>query len=456
MASLRAVQLSDSHRFSGNCLRVWLALSGGRDSVGLLAAAAAARDLGLLQGLAATVSLEAIHVHHGLSPNADDWVAFCRETCARLGVPLRVENVSVVPRGGEGLEAAARRARYQVFGDLPGDLLLLAHHGDDQVETVLFNLFRGTGLRGLAGMAAQRALTRPGRPPLMLLRPWLALTREEVNAWLADTGLGWVEDESNTDEAYTRNYLRHGLLPGILQRFPGGRAAILRAAAHARETDGALAGFLEESLAALRGPQGGLDLARLRDLAGVHPERVALILRFALAQAGAQPPSAQRLGAWQGELLTGSLAVGGFQDFGPVRAARWRGELFFLPIPIVLPAPRVWQGEDCIPWAGGQVTWQTRMGEGIAAVRLGEGPVTLRCRRPGDHLQIHPGRPSRELSRHWQEAGVPPWEREWLPCLEVAGRLVWAARIGVDAAWACPPGEAGWLPCWSGDVIKAP
>src|SRR5919106_2975933 len=199
--------------------RIAVGLSGGIDSVVLLhrlrKAAAAGR-----------FSLAAIHVHHGLSPNADAWAAFCRRLCKRFGVPLQVKKVKVVKRA-EGLEAAARRARYEAFSKIDADCIALAHNLDDQAETVLMNLLRGTGPRGASGM--RRESKFHGKT---LLRPLLDVPREAIVAYAREHRLEWIEDESNMDESLTRNFVRRRLGPLIGTRFPGWKNALARAARH--------------------------------------------------------------------------------------------------------------------------------------------------------------------------------------------------------------------------------
>src|ERR1043166_213426 len=181
--------------------RIAVGLSGGMDSVVLL------------HLLKHHPGISAIHVHHGLSPNADAWAAFCRRLCRQWGVRLKVSKVKVRP-SGKGLEAAAREARYAAFGKLNVDLIALAHHLDDQAETVLMNLLRGAGLRGASGMPARSRLG-----DRMLLRALFGVPREAIVAYAREHGLDWVEDESNADESLTRNFVRRRVGPLLESRF---------------------------------------------------------------------------------------------------------------------------------------------------------------------------------------------------------------------------------------------
>ena len=206
--------------------RVCIALSGGVDSVVLLHAI---RRLAVVLDL----SVSAFHVHHGLSANADKWAGACESVCRALDVPLTVARVTVDRESPQGLEAAARTARYAALSAVGADYLALAQHADDQAETVLHQMLRGTGLRGMAGMGESRRL----RDGLALLRPLLTVTRAEIEVYAVENGLEWVEDESNADTAYTRNFLRHEIMPRLAQRFPHFRESLARTARHASEAD---------------------------------------------------------------------------------------------------------------------------------------------------------------------------------------------------------------------------
>lgn len=185
---------------------VVVGFSGGMDSSVLLDAAnAVTRE--------ATIQLQAIHVHHGLSANADAWAEFCSDRCQSLKIPLDIVRVAVVPLRGEGVEAAARRCRHGILDSHPAQWKMLAHHADDQAETLLHNLLRGTGVRGAAAMPEMRGC---------LLRPLLSLTRKTLSEYATARKLQWIDDESNLDCRYTRNFLRASVFPSLTDRFPRG------------------------------------------------------------------------------------------------------------------------------------------------------------------------------------------------------------------------------------------
>jgi tRNA(Ile)-lysidine synthase len=250
--------------------------------------------LHVLVGLGFGNRLRALHVNHGLSPNAARWVDACVAYCDGLGVPLAVESVAVELNSGSGLEAAARTARYAAFAACGCDVLLLGHHRDDQAETLLFNLLRGAGVAGAAAMPEERHYGG-----LRILRPLLACSRDEVEAYARDKGLAWSEDESNGDTALTRNFLRHEVMPLVTARFPGAGANLARAAGHFGDAAALLA-----ELAALdwRAAATGDEL-RLESLRALSPARLANLLRYRLHVLGWQVPSATRLDEFCRQLL---------------------------------------------------------------------------------------------------------------------------------------------------------
>ncbi|OQA30681.1 MAG: tRNA(Ile)-lysidine synthase [Betaproteobacteria bacterium ADurb.Bin341] len=251
--------------------------SGGRDSVVLLHA---------LSRLGLANPLMAMHVHHGLSPRADDWVAHCRRLCAEWNVTFSVVQVQVERGAGLGLEAAARRARYRAFAACPAQAVLLAHHRGDQAETLLFNLLRGSGLTGAASMPVERDLAG-----VRLLRPLLEVAPQEIEAYARHNQLVWVEDESNDDTAFSRNFLRHQVMPGLEARFPGASRALARAAGHFAEAQGLLDDLAEMDWQ-ICAAAGGLRLAAARRLSAA---RLNNLLRWRLRQLGWQVPVAARL-----------------------------------------------------------------------------------------------------------------------------------------------------------------
>lgn len=266
--------------------RLCVGLSGGRDSVVLLHAVSRLNLPGPLM---------ALHVHHGLSPQADAWEAHCRRLCDELGVAFSVVRVAVERGTGLGLEGAARAARYRAFAECGAETLLLAHHQGDQAETLLFNLLRGCGVTGAAAMPIERSLGK-----IRLLRPLLGLAPRDLEAYASANGLVWVEDESNADTALSRNFLRHEILPQLAGRFPGTQQALSQAAGHFAEAERLLS-----ELAALDwaccAEGGQLPVRRLRELSA---PRLKNLLRWRLHHLGWSVPAASRLDEFVRQLRT--------------------------------------------------------------------------------------------------------------------------------------------------------
>jgi tRNA(Ile)-lysidine synthase len=260
----------------GPVLPLVVAFSGGADSTALLHACAA-RWPG---------QVRALHVHHGLQEVADAFAHACQADCQRLGIGLQVTRVNARHAAGESPEAAAREARYRALADgarqLGGLNVLLAQHADDQLETVLLALSRGAGVAGLAAMPG-----RFERGGIVFHRPWLSVSREEIEAWLTVRGLSWMEDPSNADTRYTRNRIRHEVLPALLRAFPGIRASVARSTAHAAQAQRLLDERAAQDLQAVGDPP------RLMALQTLSRDRQANLLRHWLRCCGGAASTAQ-------------------------------------------------------------------------------------------------------------------------------------------------------------------
>lgn len=261
-------------------------LSGGCDSVVLLH---------ILSQLSVAHRLSAVHVHHGLSPNADCWASFCRNYCVWLKIPLLIQAVDVELGQGDGLENAARRARYEVFSGVKADCLVLAQHRGDQAETVLFNLLRGAGVMGAAAMPQARCFS--GKP---LLRPLLDVSRAEIEAYALSHQLEWIEDESNQDISLSRNYLRQQIFPMLIERFPAAESSLAQAASNFSEAAVLLDELAEEDWCLAK--EG--ETAQLTVLRQLSSPRLKNLLRYRLRQLGWRMPSATRLDEYVRQLQT--------------------------------------------------------------------------------------------------------------------------------------------------------
>ena len=416
--------------------RVCIALSGGRDSVALLHALV---DLRSKQW--PRLRLSALHVHHGLSPQADAWAAFCAQLCLERTIPLRCERVTVARDTPAGLEAAARQARYAAFVACDTDWLLLAHHRDDQAETLLLNLLRGAGAHGLSAMPEDRPLATRGP---RLLRPLLHTSRAAIDDWLAVRGARWIEDESNDETALRRNFLRHEVLPVIGQQVADPGRMLARAAGHLAE----MASLADEVAASdADGVVDGRSLC-LAAFGRLSPQRRSNLLRHFLRLHGLRMPDARYLAEILRQLREASLLA--MPDFAidDWRLQVTRGRLWLVPRSAAS-VDRRWCGQSELPWSGGCVRFTTTVGEGLSQRAL-RGMAVLRHRQGGETLRPDMKRPRRTLKKLLQEAGVPQWKRDAMPLFWCDGRLVWAADIGYacDEGMLAAAGEPGWLLSW--------
>ncbi len=418
--------------YLGQCVRrgerLTVALSGGADSVFLLY---------VLHKLSAShgFQLSALHVNHGISQNAAHWQSFCERLCEAWDIRLDVRRVAVVPRK-DGPEAAARRARYDVFADVKAEWLVLAHQRDDQAETLMLNLLRGSGLGGAAAMPRERAV--PGRPGLMILRPLLEVSREDIEACARLEGLTWIDDESNADTRYSRNFIRHRVFPLLRDQFPGCGAVLARAAAHFAECQNLLQELArDDSRQVVR--EGRIVAAQLTKLSGA---RARNLMRYVLQRGSVTLPDTSRLYEIVRQVCHAAPDSHLSFDLGEKVLHRYRGEVWLIPhYDAVMELE--WLGEEEMAWGGGILRFQPTTGKGISREKLASNRVRIAPRRGGERFRPEYGRPRRELKKLLQEHAVPPWERGRLPLLWCGDELVWVPGIGIENTWKCAPNESG-------------
>ena len=431
--------------------RLCVALSGGPDSVALLAALAA---------LPAPLPLRALHVNHHLQAQADDWMRGCRRLARSLGVPLSVRHVAVPVGRGLSPEAAAREARRAAFlaALRPGEALLTAHHLDDQFETLLLMLMRGSGVHGLAAMPAAQRLGRG-----WLLRPLLDEPRAALAAFVARRGLPHVLDESNADERFDRNFLRRRVTPLLGARWPGAARTVARSARLLGEARGLLDELAEADLVALTGHAGAgaprsLELAALATLS---PARQRNVLRAWLRGLGVRPPDEVHLERIRLELPRARRDAQPVVRWPEGEVRRFRDRLYFLP-----PA----SGRSRAPEAGGLWDWARgrpySLGPGRGVLRLVADPagaiarlalparLQVRTRIPGAKVALRQGGARRTVKELLRAAGVLPWERDRLPVLCDGTHIVAVGDLFVAAPYlAAGPGRRGRLRL---EWLKAP
>nr|WP_316638886.1 tRNA lysidine(34) synthetase TilS [uncultured Roseateles sp.] len=427
-------------------MRVAVAYSGGRDSTALLhATARAALDTGL--------EVLGLHVHHGLSRHADDWLAHCRqqvEGWAAAGLPVSFvfRRLPGKPAKGESIEAWARDARYRALQEMAqeqgAELMLLAHHRRDQAETFVLQALRGAGMAGLSAMPESVA-----RSGLVWARPWLNAGREQVEAYLQAHGLSFIDDDSNGDPRYARNRLRLQVWPQLLEAFPQAEACLATSAAWAQEALALQQELAEADLALLCDEKQALHLG---DWLKLSPARRSNALRAWIQRSSGQSAPASLAQRLMAEL--GQAQAPAAWPHGDGELRRYRGRLRFMAAVSAKSADApatemsiLRAGRYRLAGWGGVLQVQAVKQGGVALGTLAQ--LQIRSRQGGEQFQRAPASTARSLKKCFQEAAVPAWEREG-PLLFAGERLVFVPGLGVDArAWGSP-GERlialRWLP----------
>jgi tRNA(Ile)-lysidine synthase len=411
-------------------LALCVAFSGGADSTALLAA--------LSQLKRKPRALRALHVDHGLHPQSSRWAARAVAAARALGVPCTVLKVAARRTRGESPEARARAARYAALAGAlsDGEVLLTAHHQDDQLETVLLMLLRGAGV---AGIAAMPEVARLGRG--WLLRPLLPCSRQQLIAFVDRAGVAHLEDPSNRDERLDRNYLRRRVLPGILERWPGAATTVSRAARHAAEAQRLLESLAQADLGAARHGDA-LAASALRALPAVRRRNA---LRFWISARGTPVPPAARLAEIAGPLLTARADARPAVEWPGGRVEREAGLLRLRAVRAAAAAARQelrwrWRTRPVCPLPGdlGQLELRCEPHGPLDLARL-PATLTIRWRRGGERLSLGKDRPRRALKSLLQEARVPTDQRARLPLLFSGARMVAVADLWLDAAVQAAP-----------------
>ncbi|WP_231949180.1 tRNA lysidine(34) synthetase TilS [Herminiimonas arsenitoxidans] len=412
--------------------KIAVAYSGGLDSAALLH---------LLHAYAQSQQIEifAFHVHHGLSPNADHWLAHCQQQCAALGISFDARKVQIGKKEKNGIEEAARLSRYAALGEMCSahevPLLLTAHHQDDQAETVLLQLLRGSGVAGLSGMdSANHAADLLSNASLLMGRPLLQVARLDLQAYVTAHAIQFVEDESNLDPRYARNALRHQVMPTLEQHFPGFQQRFARTAQHAQSAQRLLIELAAQDLHICLDGEC-LDISKLKQFSS---DRIDNMLRYWFGSRGVRMPSTSWLNEMRSQLLEAKHDAQLCVTHADCHIRRHRDLVFITPklAPAMLeqvPLAFRWNGEAEMHFAefGGTMFFETAE-QGIAAEWLSAQALTIQLRSGGERLKPAWNRPTKSLKYHYQACDVPAWERERLPLIFADKQLLFAAGIGMD------------------------
>ena len=426
---------------------VAVAFSGGLDSSVLLHAA-------VLH--AGAESVVALHVHHGLQPAAHAWVDHCADQATALGVRFQCLRVEGPPAASDNIEGWARAARYRLLlaacRDAQAVALLTAHHADDQLETVLLAMARGSGLDGLCGIAP-----RDLREGVLLLRPLLDVPRSAMLERARQSGLTWIDDPSNDDVRLRRNALRHQVLPALSQALPGLGEQLPDVLGQLRQARELVNAQAQVDLQAARCAPRHLSAFDRRSLRPLSQARVSTALRAWLRALGCEMPTAARLAQMQAQLIDANSSQAEVRHDGHL-LRRYRDCVVALTAatasakqwahgPLTL-AP--WQGEAHIDLPSAGRLHVQMAPHGLSSDWLREQALQMRAGLGADRLRAQPAGRSRALRNLWQEAGIPPWVRPALPVLCVQGRVLLAAPFGMDRSgdwpWASPGIVLHWLP----------
>lgn len=409
-----------------------IAYSGGLDSSALLQLAV---DYAKAHGIA----LYAFHIHHGISPHADDWLKHCRSECERRGIVFDARHVKLDKRDKSGIEEAARIMRYAALGELcrahDVPLLVTAHHVDDQAETVLLQLLRGSGVAGISGMeAVNSAPDLLGDSKLIMGRPLLTIARADLAAFVASKGIAYIEDESNADPRYARNALRHRVMPALAEYFPGFQQRFARTAAHAQSAQRLLVELAAQDLAACLDGEC-LDLDQLKRLSS---DRIDNLLRYWFGSRGVRMPSTAWLSEMRSQLFEAKVDSQLCVTHADCQIRRHRNRVFITPkfdegASNLQPVAFRWNGETQrdFPEFGGVLYFEPSE-QGVDAAWLCEQDLSIKLRSGGERLKLASNRPTKSLKYHYQAFDVPAWERAHLPLVMAANQLLFAAGIGMD------------------------
>jgi tRNA(Ile)-lysidine synthase len=414
-----------------------LAYSGGLDSAVLL-------HLAHHYAKVNDIALHAFHIHHGLSPNADQWLLHCRQACAERGIAFDARRVSLKKRDDSGTEEAARIARYAALGALCVEhgvpLLLTAHHLDDQAETVLLQLLRGSGVAGMSGMdTANRAPDMLGSASLVVARPLLALSRAALEQYASEQNISFVEDESNRDPRYARNALRHQVMPALAASFPGFQQRFARTAHHAQAAQRLLIEMAAQDIEICRAGDA-LDVNQIKRFSA---DRADNMLRYWFGSRGIRMPSTAWLHEMRTQLFEAKADAQLCVTHADCHIRRHRDRVFITPrfdddLSEMEPVDFIWNGEASLhfPAYNGSLYFDVDIdGSGGIAVDWLQGrPCSIHYRQGGERLKPAANRPTKSLKYHYQAMDIPAWERERLPLVSSGGKLLFAAGLGMDCA----------------------
>ncbi len=403
---------------------ICVAYSGGMDSHVLLHAAAK------LYSTNKHISVRAVYIDHGLQANSAQWAATAQSVCDKLQIPLTVERVQV-PDSGQGPEAAARQARYEAFANLlvPGEHLLLAQHAEDQAETFLLQALRGSGPDGLAAIPRKRTFASG-----YMARPLIICSQEALLNYAREQQLEWIDDPSNEDTRFDRNFLRQEVLPLIRSRWPAASQTLSRSAMRCAAASQTLVSLAKDDLEKVQ-VLGSGEL-RISELKNLPRERAFGVIRLWVRQAGYRMPRLQDLLHVMSDLLYASDASHGIVNVREYEFRRYKNRLYLFggqskatPYALEWHAP---YGDLRINEAGLTLTNAELLQHGLELPKT--GVIQIRSRQGGELIKLGDPPFHKSVKKVLQESSVPPWERDTVPLLYIEDSLaaVWNIAVSVD------------------------
>lgn len=407
----------------------WIAYSGGLDSHVLLHVCAKLRD-------EYGFSFKAIHVHHGLSPNADAWTKHCEKICLDLKIECIVKNITMPKTHGESLEAVARELRYKIFTECldKNNILLTAHHQDDQAETILIQLMRGAGVKGLAAMPLIKAFAQGFHA-----RPLLNVSRKELEKYAYQYSLKWINDESNHNIDFNRNYLRHEVLPILKKRWPATTETLSRVASHCAEAQLVIDEMIDEQLQIVK-LGSGLSISKLLNLS---PRIQRQVLRRWFSVLQFPLPSVVKMQQIQHAFLQAAEDKTPHITWGHVELRRYKDVMYAMHKMLLHDETKIYEWDFATPLTLaniGQLHALSTIGKGI---KKSIDKVTVRFRQGGEFCRL-PGREfHHDLKNLFQQWGVPPWERARIPLLFHGDKLIAVVGYFIDQDFMVKQDEIG-------------
>lgn len=415
---------------------LYLAYSGGIDSQGLLFLLAGLRD-------EYDLDLTAVHIHHGLHPLADEWLAFCRQQAAELGIKFISRHCVLDDVKAGGVEAAAREARYQALASIlpAGGILLTAQHQDDQAETLLLQLLRGAGPLGLAAMPAVGQ-----RFGCQIYRPLLTVSRQQIQTYAREHQLSWCEDPSNQDQRFDRNYLRHQILPEIYRRWPNAARTLSRSAGLMAESQTLMddLALLDADLIDCDNDTLSVDLEKLATLT---PARQRNVLRFQMRHWQLALPDSRKLEELRDVMLHARQDSQPQLRWANVTARRYQHRLYLdtSSIDLIMPPVNLNPPPQTTELGHGwRLGWQ-EVEVGID-VRFLEGKLTVKYRAGGERFRPAGEAHHKPLKNWFQIWQVPPWQRQRIPLIYCDDSLVAVAGYAIAAEALTTTENTGWQP----------